>query len=116
MNDTAMHAGTHQDPFTAIQDTEGQAEKSIEKEMHRNTEAMAEARLAREDDLKVYENELKNEGMQKLKETKEAAMNKMEAELKEARTSSELLKSNAKNKMPEAIKLIIDKLNISVTK
>lgn len=114
MNDTATHASTHQDPFTAIQETEAQAERGIEHGIHKNAEAVSEARIAREEALKAYEEELKAEGMTQLKEAKEKASSKMESELSAARSEAESLKNTAKNKMHEAVKLITDNFKNSV--
>ena len=111
MNDDATQTGSNQDPFAAIQSTEGSAEKSIEKEMHKNAEALAQAKLEREEALNAYEEELKTEGVGQLKEVKMKAIAKMEDDLSGARSKAETLKNNAEVKMKEAVQLITDAFN-----
>jgi len=106
-----MNDNTTQDPFAAIQSTEGSAEKSIEKEMQKNAEAINEAKLAKEEDLKAYEEELRAAGMSELKEVKAKAVAKMESDLSSARSEAEKLKNNAANHMGDAVKLITNAFN-----
>lgn len=113
MNDTHTHAHTQSDPFVSIQTTEESAEKTIEKAVHKNAEALSMARSERETELKTYEDELKNEGMQKLKSAKEAATERQIGELRSAQNEAENLKLKAKTKAPEAIELIIGRFKHS---
>lgn len=112
-----MVASTHSqnDPFTSIQSTEEHAEKTIEKAIHQNAEALSMARSERETELKTYEDELKNEGTQKLKSAKEIATEKQIGELKSVQNEAENLKLNAKTKTPDAIELIIGRFKHSVS-
>ncbi|MBT6069379.1 hypothetical protein HOG48_06545 [Candidatus Peregrinibacteria bacterium] len=104
MNDTS----THSDPFAQIQNTEGSAEKDIERKAHKNAEALAEAKLAKETELKEYEEGLKAEGMGQLREIKAKATEKANSELKAAMSEAEALKNNASKQTDEAVKIILE--------